>query len=91
VIESAPAGRVVVANVATPPPNALVPRVVVPFLKVTEPVGVPVTAGVTVAVNVTDAPTVDGFKLDVTVVVVFCWTVCVRMADVLPVLFESPP
>ena len=37
------------------------PRVVAPSLKVTVPVGVPL-APVTVAVKVTDCPTVDGFE-----------------------------
>jgi len=44
-----------------------VPRVVVPFLKVTVPVAVD---GDTVAVNVTEEPYVDGFSEDASVVVV---------------------
>ena len=46
------------------------PKVVVPFLKVTVPVGVAPVDGVTVAVKVTDAPEVDGFTDEVRVVVV---------------------
>jgi hypothetical protein len=46
----------------------------------------------TLAVNVTLAPNVLGFKLDARVValVAIC-TVCVRPADVHPVSFASPP
>jgi len=39
---------------------------------VTVPVGVP-PAELTVAVNVTDCPNVDGFREDVTVVAVAAW------------------
>ena len=47
-----------------------VPRVVVPSLNVTVPVGVPAPGAVTVtvAVNVTDCPKTDGFTLEVTTV-----------------------
>jgi hypothetical protein len=49
----------------------------------TVPVGVPALL-VTVAVNVTDWPTVDGFADDVTAVVVLTgFTVCVSTAEVL--------
>jgi hypothetical protein len=49
----------------------------------TVPVGVPALL-VTVAVNVTDWPKVEGLTEDVTAVVVVAWfTVCVRTADVL--------
>jgi hypothetical protein len=49
----------------------------------TVPVGVPPLL-VTVAVNVTDWPTVDGFTDDVTAVVVLTgFTVCVSTAEVL--------
>jgi hypothetical protein len=44
--------------------------VVVPSLKVTEPVGVPPAADATVAVNVTACPKVEGFTEDVRDVVV---------------------
>jgi hypothetical protein len=59
------------------------PSVIVPFLKVTLPVGVPPTE-VTVAVKVTAAPNVEGFKDDVSAVeVVACFTVCVSTEEVL--------
>jgi hypothetical protein len=58
------------AKVATPLLSALVPSVVLPSLKVTVPVGV-AEVPVTVAVNVTDWPESDGFKLEVNVVVEF--------------------
>ena len=57
----------VVARVATPALSEPVPTVVVPFLKVTVPVGL---APVTVAVNVTDAPEGNELALEVRVVVV---------------------
>ena len=63
----------VVENVATPEPLRVpVPMVVAPSLKVTLPVGVPVAGetGLTVAVNVTDWPYVEGLADVVTVVVV---------------------
>ena len=59
-----------VVYVAVPLERVPVPSVAAPSLKVTVPVGVPDVDGVTVAVKVTDAPNVDGFKLDDTDVVV---------------------
>jgi hypothetical protein len=51
-----------VLNVATPEPFRVpVPRFVPPSIKVTVPVGVP-PVPVTVAVNVTDWPAVEGFR-----------------------------
>ena len=47
-----------------------VPRVVAPSINVTVPVIVPVVVDVTAAVNMTEAPTVDGFREEVTAVVV---------------------
>ena len=61
---------VAVANVAFPPLSAPVPKTVLPFLNVTVPVGVPVPVCVTVAVNMTDWPNIEGFFEDVTLVVV---------------------
>ena len=52
----------VVVRVATPALSVPVPRMVVPFLKVTVPVGL---APVTVAVNVTDAPEAIELALEV--------------------------
>lgn len=65
-----PEARVVVENVAFPLVRDLVAKVVTPSLNVTLPDGVPEVAGVTVAVNVTDAPNVEGFSDEVTAVVV---------------------
>lgn len=54
------------------------PRVVVPSRKVTLPVGVPLVAGLTVAVNVTGCPSPDGFTDEIsTVVLAASWTVWV--------------
>jgi hypothetical protein len=70
-MESVPTGKVVVVKVATPPDNAWVPMVVPPLrMKFTYPVGVAPMDGVTVAVNVTEAPYVDGFSEEVSAVVV---------------------
>jgi len=66
-----------------------VPSVVLPSLKVTVPVA---TDGVTVAVNVTEEPYVDGFADEVSVTVeVALLTVCVSVDEVLELSFESPP
>ena len=55
------------------------PVMVVPFeVNATVPVGTGGPAGATVAVNVTDCPTVDGFLLETTVVVEL-FTVCVTV------------
>src|SRR5579871_2370499 len=62
-MESAPTGRVEVVRVATPLRfNVPVPRVELPFLKVTVPVGTPLPGAVTVtvAVNVTGWLYTDG-------------------------------
>jgi hypothetical protein len=60
-----------VVKLAVVPVRLPVPNVLVPSLKVTEPVGVPVpVATVTVAVNVTDCPTELGFTEEVILVVV---------------------
>ena len=79
---------------ATPDPfRAPVPNVVVPSLKVTVPVGVPVPGKVTldVAVKVTDWPNTDGLAEEATVVVVETWfTVWVKFAEVLVLKLASP-
>jgi hypothetical protein len=93
VIECTPTVSDEVANVAWPEPfNVPVPIVAAPSLNVTEPVGVPApgATAATVAVNVTDCSTVEGFALDATVVVVFdLLTVSERAEDVLGVKFVS--
>src|SRR5262245_41016158 len=73
-----------VVNVVEPPESAAVPRTAVPSLKVTLPVGVPPpgATGVTVAVNVTEAPAIEGFDDDTTAVVVAdLITVCTTSAE----------
>jgi hypothetical protein len=63
-------------------------------LKVTVPVGVPEPgdAAATVAVKVTDCPKTLGLTLEVTVAVLLAWfTVWVRVLEVEPVKFVSPP
>jgi len=80
--------KAAVANVATPLVIVPVPIVAAPSLNVTVPDAV---AGETVAVNVTDAPKVDGFKDDVIVVAVgACVTVCDTAEEVLVRSFASP-
>src|SRR5215217_1681587 len=73
------------------PLSAPVPRVVAPSMKVTVPVGVPGVVDVTVAVKVTDCPTTEGLRPDVTVVVDgACPIVCERPGDVDPLKLASP-
>jgi|ERR1022692_508670 hypothetical protein len=95
-----PTARLLVGNVATPLEfNIPIPRAVVPSLKVTLPVGTrvsPFTAELTVVLNVTGCPNVEGFAEDVGVLVELptcpatfptTWT---NTADVLPVKLASP-
>lgn len=86
VIECFPTANPVVANVALPPDSVTVDSVVVPFLKTTEPVGVPPpgATAATVAVNFTNCPNTDGFSDDVRLVVLAALlTVCASAAEVL--------
>ena len=46
---------------------------------------------VTVAVNATDLPKVDGFSEEATDVDVIASTFCVRTDDVLPAMLTAPP
>ena len=78
-------------NDALPLLSVPVPRVVAPFLKVTVPVGVP-APDLTVAVNLTAAPNVDGFKEEATeLALVACFTVCASTGDLLPAKSVLPP
>jgi hypothetical protein len=90
-----PADNVVVEKVAVavlPEPLSVpVPMDTPLSSKVTDPPGVIEPVVVTVAVNVTDAPDVEGLRLDTTPVVVACSTCCVSAAEALPSLFASPP
>jgi hypothetical protein len=90
-MEWVPPASVEVVNVAFPAVSATVPSTFVPSLNATVPVGVPEVAGFTVAVNVTDCPTADGFSEDATTVddnALF--TVCVSFGEALAVKFASP-
>ena len=64
-----------VVYAAVPALRVTVPKVTVPFLNVTVPAGVPVYCGKTVAVKVTDSPTVDGFADETSAVVVVALTI----------------
>ena len=60
------------------------PKTAVPFLKVTVPPGLPPKSPVTVAVNVTLPPAVDGFGAEVNAVTVDALTtVSVKTGEVL--------
>src|SRR5439155_18343149 len=95
VIECEPTASVLVTNVAWPELSRVpVPRVLVPSLKVTVPVGVPAPGlfAVTVAVKVTACPDTEGLAEELTNVVVPAFlTVWVSGLDVLPLKFASPP
>jgi hypothetical protein len=92
VIECAPAGSDDVVSVACPAPfSAPVPSVVAPSRNVTVPVGVPDAGDVTVAVKVAVWPTLLGFGVDVSAVLVDALaTVCVLPGDVEALKFASP-
>jgi len=59
-----------VLSCAIPPISGALPNIVLPCLKVTDPVGVRPEAAVTVAVKVTDWPEIEGFSEDCNAVVV---------------------
>jgi hypothetical protein len=88
VIENVPTGNEVVAQAAVPEEvRAIAAHPVMdlpPEVKVTVPVGVGGPAGIIVAVRVTDAPRVAGFKLEASVVAEVAWfTTCDKAALVL--------
>ena len=84
VIDRVPWLTVDVVSVATPPLSVPVPITVVPSLKVTVPVGTGPVAELTVAVNVTACPRVEGFRLELTRVVVAArFTTWLSTVDVL--------
>ena len=67
-----PTARVEMDNVATPLAFSVeLPICAVPSRKLTCPIGVPEAAEVTLALKVTDCPSVDGFTNEVNVVLVF--------------------
>ncbi len=80
--------REVVARVAEVPLTVPVPRLVAPSKNSTDPVA-PVG---TVAVKVTEAPYVDGFRFEASVVVLSAlFTTWVTAEEVDPLKFVSPP
>jgi hypothetical protein len=82
-MECAPTASVDVVSDAVPPLKATAPNGVAPSKNCTVPIGP--EDGLTVAVNVAGCPNVDGFRDDVSVVVVvIALTVCVTVGDVLP-------
>jgi hypothetical protein len=90
VMVSVPEGIFAVLSVATPPLKVAVPKLVVPFRNFTFPVGPPGALEFTVADNCTVWPNVDGFKAEVTLVVlVYRVTTCVT-APVLVLYIASP-
>lgn len=77
-------------KVATPPLNVAAPRVVLPSVNVTVPVGVPLAA-VTVALKVTGCPAVEGFWEEVrAVVLAILLTVWLSTDEVLVANVGSP-
>jgi hypothetical protein len=90
-IECDPRASVAVLNTAVPALTAAVPSTEAPSEKVTVPVAAPPLVE-TLAVNITLAPNVLGFKLDASVVVlVAICTSWLSPAEVLPTSFASPP
>jgi hypothetical protein len=81
-----------VENTAIPPDKPPEPTVAPPLLKATtSPSGGGPELELTVAVNVTDWPTLLGFNDEVTAVVVDALpTTCVRTGEVFALKFESP-
>jgi hypothetical protein len=69
VIVWVPGARPDVVKLASPPARELVPRVAASSLKVTDPVGTP-PVEVVVAANVTDCPETEGFRDELTDMVV---------------------
>jgi hypothetical protein len=83
-----------VVRLAVPPERFALPRVVVPSLNVTVPIGVPLPGAITltVAFRVTDWFKTDGFGVAVSAVVVEgTFTVCVTAVDVLARKLVAPP
>ena len=89
-MECVPGTNAAVVKVAFPPLSVPVPKVAAPFLKVTDPLGVPIEPA-TVAVNVTDWPKLEGLSEEIKVVVLaIFFTTCDRMLEVLPEKIPPP-
>lgn len=81
-MECVPAEKVGTENVALP---LLKGKFVINALLASKTLTVPVAVdGVTAAVKVTDCPTTDGLGLEVIEIAVAGLTICVRVAEVLP-------
>jgi hypothetical protein len=81
-----------VEYVAFPIDSVEVPSKVEPSLNCTLPVGVPVPVEIeTVAVNVTDWPYADGFRLEARLVVVLAWFTFILLEPPLLVLWFASP
>jgi hypothetical protein len=92
-MEREPEAKVEVEKLACPAPlSDAVPRTVAPSRNVTVPVGVPDAADVTVVVNVTDWPKVEGLRDETTVVVDGAGlTLWLWIAEVEPLKLASDP
>ena len=67
------------------------PIIVVPFLNVTVPLGVPLYCGTTLAVKVTGSPPAGGFRDETSMVVVVAWsTTWCSAGEVLAAKLVSP-
>jgi hypothetical protein len=67
-------------------------KLVIKALRPSKNVTVPVAVdGETVAVKVTDCPTIDGLGVELIAMAVFGLTTCIRIAEVLPLSLLSPP
>jgi hypothetical protein len=77
-----------VENVATPEVRVAVPITTAPSRNCTVPVA---AEGVTVAVNVTACPTVEGFALEASAIEETVLTFWLSGAEVAPASDESPP
>src|SRR5208282_4556407 len=83
-----PRARAEVENAAAPELSVTVASGVTPSSKVIEPVG---DDPVTVAVNLTVAPTSEGFALEISAVLELCCITCDSTVEVLVKLKLSPP
>jgi hypothetical protein len=83
--------KVDVVKLAAPPLSAMVPKVALPSLNVTLPVGVPDVVEVTVAAKVTACPIIEGFcdepKDKIVEALLTTW---LRGGDVLDPCVKSP-
>src|ERR1041384_1446671 len=87
-MECEPAASDEIASAASPPLTVADPSEVAPSRNCTVPVA---DAGATVAVNVTDCPTAEGFAEEPSVTVeAALFTVCETAAEVLVAVFASP-